>query len=109
MKRPRDPKKPRGVPLPCPDDQQVDLLMRKRVEILRRVRLARGISLTDLASAVRLSRQGLSLMESEAGNPEEKSILRVCRALDIAPHALDQLAEKQLGWKDLPACTHWQL
>ncbi len=33
----------------------------------------------------------------------------MCRALTIAPHALDQLTERQPGWKNVPACTHWQL
>ena len=109
MKRQRVSKKTRGVPLSVGDGREVEALMQKRLEILRRLRVGRGIPVVDLALAAGLSRQGLSLMESGKGNPEERSFLRVCRALNVAPHAVDLQAEKELGWAQLPEVSKWQL
>jgi DNA-binding phage protein len=98
-----------GKLLPCGDGEQEKQLLRKCMEILKRLRVKRGFEPVEVAKAAGLSRQGVELAESEKGNPEALSILKICRALNVAPHAIDAQAEKELGWVQVPDLRHWQL
>jgi transcriptional regulator with XRE-family HTH domain len=63
--------------------------------IIRELREARGWNVGELAKAANLSRQGLSLFETHGREPSAHLVLRLARALGVAPDVLFGRAQRR--------------
>lgn len=78
------------MPRPLPLDEALG-------DVLREIRLQRGMSQEDLALACDRHRTYVSLLERGKNSPSVRTLFMIAEALEIAPSALLKRVEKRLG------------
>lgn len=78
------------MPRPLPLDEALG-------EVLREIRLHKGMSQEDLALACDRHRTYVSLLERGKNSPSVRTLFMMAQALEVAPSALLKGVEKRLG------------